>query len=464
MFNPEGIEGEGRVNLIVLVSLLSRLRQFDRRDRWTRRQLETYQAEALRGLREFAYARSPFYRRFHRGLENAPLHELPVLTKAMMMENFDEVVTDRAVRFADVERHVTAIRGDERFLGRYWVNATSGSTGRRGLFLFNRSEWTTVLASFLRMYHKLRGPLLLPRRLKIASIVSPTPWHMSRRGGETLKAWWQPTLRLHAGDPLETMVSRLNAWQPQILGAYPSILRALANEQLSGRLRVSPRYLFGGAEVLTGETRRRIAEAWSGGELFDIYGATESGTIAAECKHHTGYHLFEDLVIPEVVDNDNRPVPPGVYGDKLLVTVLFGRTQPLIRYEISDNVRLAGKQCPCGRPFALIDGIQGRMEDILRFPAVAGGEVPIDPVVFDQVMDKLPGGEWQVVQERDGLNILLCGTPEGFSDEGLAEELRRALTAEGAVETPIRVLHVPAIPRSATGKAPLIKSNLPRPS
>jgi phenylacetate-coenzyme A ligase PaaK-like adenylate-forming protein len=215
--------------------------------------------------------------------------------------------------------------------------------------------------------------------------------------------------------------------------------------------------------VLTEETRRRVDEAWGKGKLFDIYGATESGTLAAECVHHTGYHLFEDLVIPEVVDQDNRPVPPGVYGDKLLITVLFGRTQPLIRYELSDSVRLSGKQCPCGRPFALIDAIQGRMEDILRFPAAAGGEVPIDPVVFDQVMDRLPGGEWQVVQETDGLNILLSGATQGYSDEGLVEELRRALAEAGAIVPPIRVLHVPAIPRSATGKAPLIKSNLPRP-
>jgi phenylacetate-CoA ligase len=452
------------VNLIILISLLSKLRELRRHDRWTRQRLEAYQAESLHRVREYAYAHSPFYQRLHRGLEGRPLHELPVLTKAMMMENFDELVTDRAIHIRDVERHLTTLSKDERFLGRYWVNATSGSTGRRGLFLFDRSEWVTILASFLRSYHWLAGPMTLPPRLKIASVVSPTPWHMSRRGGETLKAWWQPTLRLYANDRLETMVTRLNSWQPQILGAYPSIMRSLANEQLAGRLRVSPRYLFTGAEVLTEETRRRVDEAWGKGKLFDIYGATESGTIAAECVHHTGYHLFEDLVIPEVVDRDNRPVPPGVYGDKLLITVLFGRTQPLIRYELSDSVRLAGRQCPCGRPFALIDGIQGRMEDILRLPAASGGEVPIDPVVFDQVMDRLPAGEWQVVQEADGLNILLSGTPQDFSDEGLMEELRRALAAEGAAVPAIRVMHVPAIPRSATGKAPLIKSNLPRPS
>ena len=211
--------------------------------------------------------------------------------------------------------------------------------------------------------------------------------------------------------------------------------------------------------MLTGEARRRIGEAWGKGKLFDIYGATECGTIAAECVHHTGYHLFEDLVITEIVDRDNRPVPPGVFGEKLLITVLSSRTQPLIRYELSDSVRLAGRQCLCGRPFALIDGIQGRMEDVLHLPAASGGMVPINPVVFDQVMDRVPAGEWQVVLDRDGLNILLSGTPQDFSDEGLVEELRQVLAAEGAAVPTIRVMHVPAIPRSATGK-----SNLPRPT
>jgi phenylacetate-coenzyme A ligase PaaK-like adenylate-forming protein len=258
------------------------------------------------------------------------------------------------------------------------------------------------------------------------------------------------------------MVARLNSWQPEILGAYPSIARILANEQVAGRLCISPKYVFTGAEVLTEETRRRIEEVWGKGRLFDIYGATESGMIAAECVYHSGLHLFEDQVIFEVVDRENRPVPAGVYGDKLLITVLFNHTQPLIRYELSDSVRLANRQCPCGRPFTLITDVQGRIEDILRFPGASGGEVPIDPVIFDQVMDRVPSGEWQVVQERDGLYILLAGAPEGFADERLADDLRRALADAGAKVPPIIIKRVPAIPRSATGKAPLIKSNVPR--
>jgi len=75
----------------IILSILSQMRQFRQRDHWTRQQLETHQANALRSLREYTYAHSPFYRRFHQGLVDAPLHELPVLTKAMLMEHFDDL-------------------------------------------------------------------------------------------------------------------------------------------------------------------------------------------------------------------------------------------------------------------------------------------------------------------------------------------------------------------------------------
>lgn len=100
-----------------------------------------------------------------------------------------------------------------------------------------------------------------------------------------------------------------------------------------------------------------------------------------------GLRLFEDLVIFEVVNDGNRPVAPGTFGSKLLVTVVNSRTLPLIRYQLSDSLRLAADRCPCGRPFALADGIQGRAEEILRFPARAGGQVRVHPVVIHQVMD-----------------------------------------------------------------------------
>lgn len=77
-------------------------------------------------------------------------------------------------------------------------------------------------------------------------------------------------------------------------------------------------------------------------------------------------------------------------------------------------------------------------------------------------MDLVPAGGWQVVQEADGLSVLLAGAPGNLSDEELRQKLRQALGAQGVAVPPITVRRVEAIPRAALGKAPLIKSNVPR--
>ena len=282
---------------------------------------------------------------------------------------------------------------------------------------------------------------------------------MSTRVNATVRSWWMPELRMAASEPVETIVERLNAWQPEALIAYASMTRILADEQLAGRLHIRPHAVFTSSEVLTQETRRRIVQAW-GERLFNQYAATECGSLAAECDHHRGMHLMEDLVIVEVVDQDNRPVPPGVYGDKLLITVLFNRTQPLIRYELSDSVRLATDPCPSGHPFALIDDIQGRVEDVLSFPGIAGGMVNVHPLVFSRIMDTLTVSGWQVIQEVDSLHVLLSGVRGEVSNEQLADTLRQALAEQGAIVSHVEVQRVPTIPKTAAGKAPLIKSNL----
>jgi len=191
------------MNTLILLQLILEHRKLRQRDRWTRQQLEAYQASGLRHLREHAYAHSSFYKRFHRGFIDSPLQELPVLTKAMIMEHFDELVTDQAVRLDEVKAHQANMSGDERYLGRYWVNATSGSTGHPGLFLFDRSEWLTALASFARGYEWAGIKVSLTHRRKMAVVASTTLWHMSAQAGATLRSWWVPTMRLAASEPTE---------------------------------------------------------------------------------------------------------------------------------------------------------------------------------------------------------------------------------------------------------------------
>jgi phenylacetate-CoA ligase len=170
--------------ILKVLALRHRLRQ---RDRWTRCKLEEHQAQALRYLRQYAYARSPFYGRFHRGLADRPLGDLPILTKETVMEHFDELVTDPTVRLADVEARLTTLSGgDELFGERYRVASTSGSTGRRGLFLWDPDEWGAVLASYNRSFDWAGVGAGLTRRTRMAVVSSTTPWHQSARVGASV--------------------------------------------------------------------------------------------------------------------------------------------------------------------------------------------------------------------------------------------------------------------------------------
>jgi phenylacetate-coenzyme A ligase PaaK-like adenylate-forming protein len=204
-----------------------------------------------------------------------------------------------------------------------------------------------------------------------------------------------------------------------------------------------------------------VKTVW-GDEPFNQYGATETADIAAEHKLCRRMHIFEDLLLLEVVDQQYRPLPRGEFGAKLLVTTLFSRTQPLIRYELNDSVRLSTESCSiCGLPFTFIDGIQGRVEDALSMQSVKGVPILIQPLVFNRVMDILPVSGWQVVQEIDSsLTVLLSGANNDIRDDMLSDAIQKELALEGAVIPLIKVQHVTEIPKNASGKAPLIKSNI----
>jgi phenylacetate-coenzyme A ligase PaaK-like adenylate-forming protein len=167
-------------------------------------------------------------------------------------------------------------------------------------------------------------------------------------------------------------------------------------------------------------------------------------------------HVFEDLVIPEVVDAGGRALPDGVVGDKLLVTVLFGRTLPLIRYELTDRVALAAGPCRCGCPFKLVASIDGRTDDALQLPSRSGALVRVHPIVFHHGLDDLAIEGWQVRQVDGRLRVLIARPREGLSADAVRARLDHALQAAGVGPVAVDVDVVDAIPSGAAGKRPLV--------
>jgi phenylacetate-coenzyme A ligase PaaK-like adenylate-forming protein len=437
-------------------------------ERLERASLERLQRDRLTALVRWAAERSPLYRERYRGLDlRGPVEigALPTVDKPALMDAFDDWVTDRRLRRADVEAALPDIQAGALHLDEYRVCATGGTSGRRGLFLYSRSEWVQATAAFLRHTALVGTAPRLPRR-RIAVVTTVSPLHMSARFGATMDVGLHRVLRLDARRPLGEIVAGLQEFQPDSLNGYPSVLALVAEEQRAGRLRIAPSVIATTSEVRTPEMEARMVAAW-GVAPFNVYASTECGVTAVDCPEHRGLHVFEDYVVVENVDAHGRPVPDGQPGERLLVTNLWNRTQPLIRYELSDIVALDAAPCPCGRTLRRIVALDGRGDDVLVLPARGGGTVPVHPLtVRSPFAADEDVRQYQIVFDGRTLVVRLVPQP-GTDAAGVAERVRRELAtklaAAGAEPPPIRVELVEALGRDGgpSGKLKLIEVRRP---
>lgn len=437
------------------IALGLRILALTRHNTWSRVRLLDYQSSALKRLRAFALDRSPFYKRFHRGLEAAPLNALPILTKGRLMAEFDDVVTDRDIRLAEIQSFAANMSLTDLYRDKYQVVATSGTTGERGHFLFNRQEWVTTMAGLGRA--STWGGLRLADHERGMFMTTTLPWHMTARGSAFLRRIGLGAGRasLNAGDTVPDLVAKLNAYQPTSLTAYPSAMQLLAAEQRAGRLHISPLHIQCTSEVLTEEARTAITDTF-GVSPANLYAASECGCIAGTCAKAQGFHTPEDLVILEPVDEHGRAVPAGYTGHRVLLTVLHNRTMPLIRYELSDQVGIDPTPCHCGMPFARLKTLQGRSGDILALKTKNGGEIQFSWAQINTTLRGLPLTGWQIALSPTELRISCVPSRESLPEAEVRQRLACFFDSQGSIYPSIVVQAVGQLHRGPTGKAKLI--------
>jgi len=147
----------------------------------------------------------------------------------------------------------------------------------------------------------------------------------------------------------------------------------------------------------------------------------------------------------------------------VLVTNLAKRTQPLIRYEISDSVTLAAGANPAGLPYRCLAGIDGRSDDILQFPGRAGGSVRVHPYRLRAPFAGLPEvRQYQIVRTARGLDVRVVAQASAALDmpERVRAAVEEALENAGAAPTPVDVVLVDEIERESghAAKLKLVKN------
>jgi phenylacetate-CoA ligase len=452
-----------RRRLADVAAALRQVRTQTRGEQGPRAQLAHHQQQRLESVVRHAATHSPFYRRRLAetgALGDGPvqLQRLPVLDRSLLMERFDELVSDPRLRRDQLLDWVGRLTVDQLYLGRYRVMVTSGSSGRPGLFVYDAAGWRSIATQMVRISGWAGLQPSLPRQ-RLALLGGATPSHISRQGAATCSVGLHRVLSLPVTLPLPQLVQALNQFQPTYLHVYPSVAMWLADEQQAGRLRLAPQMLVTIGELRTPEMAQRLQDAF-GVHPFNAYGTTE-GLWGSECQHHQGIHLFEDTTLVENVDADGQPVPAGQPGARLLVTNLHNLVQPLLRLEVTDLVTLDPDPCRCGRTLVRISAIHGRSDDVLSLPAHDGGRVAVHPLHFALLTRDPQVREFQVLQDGSVLRILIVPSHAATaSDDPLEPRLGQAVAQQllglGAHDPQVTVERRHQLPRSAGGKLKLV--------
>ena len=116
--------------------------------------------------------------------------------------------------------------------------------------------------------------------------------------------------------------------------------------------------------IVTGEVlfnhQRNAIEEYFGAKCVSEYGTTENGVIGFECEYQK-LHIVPTVFL-EVVDKDENG-----YGE-ILITELFSRSIPFIRYKVGDVGKLIEGKCECGRSMPILELKKGRIDSFIRLP------------------------------------------------------------------------------------------------
>ncbi|HKR64253.1 MAG TPA: phenylacetate--CoA ligase family protein [Thermoanaerobaculia bacterium] len=409
----------------------------------------------------FARAHSPYYRELYRDLpreiDDAAL--LPVTDKKRLMARFDDWVTDPEVTLEKVRALAeNPDRIAERFLGKYTVATTSGTTGARGMFVLDDRTMAVTNAIAFRMItswlgvgdvlrifaHGGRMAMIMAGGGHFASAVAAARMRKSPRGRKRVGVFPAQT-------PLPVLVEQLNRFQPAVMAPYASMAALLASEQEAGRLAIHPVLLALSAEGLPIDEYARIAKAFDA-RVGNSYASTECTFLSYGCEERW-LHINADWVVVEPVNAEYQPVPAGEQSYTVLISNLANRVQPILRYDLGDSVLQRPDPCPCGNPLPAIR-VQGRAADVLTFERANGQQVSIPPLAFAAVTERVDDIELsQIVQTgRAALRVRLRLTSDGDSDRiwrSLSDALTRLLAEHDLSH--VRIERASEPPEQSTG-------------
>ena len=422
------------------------LREIEAAPRLSRVEIDRRQLERVRELLRHAEQHVPYYRELFRNIgvssrDIRSLHDfaqLPVLTKTIIRERGADLVRDDVPRESLLEHH------------------SGGSTGVPLTFFRDREY---VDASEAGTYRNLRQAGWHPGDM----VAFFWGWNDRLERMSTVEFEVRQRMRrAYQFDPFQAGPVAFQAWirkwrsiEPVVALGYASTIARFADHLERAQIRVRPlRGVFTTAEKLHAP-QREVIERVFGCRVFDCYGSSEVQNIAAECDHGR-MHINADFVVLETEAGTRAATP-----SPLIVTSLWNRAMPFIRYRNEDVGAVLPGTCDCGNQFPLMSLAVGRVSDNFVLPCgrVVHGEY------FTHLMYGAEDIESFQFHQLTEDHIVLRVVPVGRPSAGLEASLRRTVAAvEALTERPltVEIREVAGIALSDAGKHRFTRSDVVR--
>lgn len=301
---------------------------------------EIERLKKFRKLVRYANANSPYYAKVIKEngicIDTATPEDFPILTKSIVMENFNDIVTDRNIIKEEVLNFIKN-SSDPRdlYLNKYRAVITSGSFGPE-----NEGYFVSSLKDSLRGSKSILPPKF---SRKVSVLWKVFLWFFKKRkrihyafygnvgghnAGYDLSTKF-PTLFFNVkGFEINTGISKtckeLTNFQPEVLTGFTTVLKDLAEEQIKGTLKIRPLFIIASGETVTKQDIDFLSKSFPGSHVMSLYASSEHGNMGRSNLDGETMSLYDDKLIFEF------------HEDCTMVTNLCNFTMPLIRYRMGD--------------------------------------------------------------------------------------------------------------------------------
>ncbi|HOG07051.1 MAG: AMP-binding protein [Syntrophales bacterium] len=141
-------------------------------------------------------------------------------------------------------------------------------------------------------------------------------------------------------------------------------------------------------------------------DTYQMYGATEVGDVAYECRQKSGWHICEEVFVEICDPESGRRLPAGELGQ--VVVTRFNDIFFLMRFGTGDLSRLIETPCDCGRTAYRLDGIAGRVGEAVKVRGMF-----VAPSQIHRLAQRFSGKIFRVHVRREGDRDLLVVRIEG---------------------------------------------------